>query len=86
MFNFTLRQNSSLHIPFYPIYLAGGWGWRLVYTGRAHPLETFLKFLFFLLESLGACSLEPSGRAHPKKKLARGALLRPGPFLTEKEF
>jgi len=42
--------------------LAGGWGWRLVYTGRAHPLgtflkkraaracrlETFLKFLFFL--------------------------------------
>ena len=38
-----------------PISLAGGWGWRLIYTGRAHPgacsLRPSYHFLFFLIQS-----------------------------------
>jgi len=32
-----MHVKSDLLISENPIYLAGGWGWRLIYTGRAHP-------------------------------------------------
>jgi len=57
MFIFTLRQNSSLLIPFNPIHLAGGWGWRLIYIGRAHPLETFSDLRARALAGLRAWTL-----------------------------
>jgi len=37
-----MHVKSDLLIPENPVPLAGGWGWRLIYIGRAHPLETLL--------------------------------------------
>jgi len=52
MFILTMHVKSDLLISENPIYLAGGWGWRLIYTGRAHPLETLLDLRARALEVL----------------------------------
>ena len=61
MFILTMHVKSDLLISENPIYLAGGWGWRLIYIGRAHPpgrahpLEDLLNVRARALEDLLIC-------------------------------